>query len=96
MTTSHFERLLEKQESRVIAAKDKLQDETREYERIRAQYAKETRENENRTSNKRGLACSAQTARPGISEPSIHADRGEHLRKPLYALGAKDGQTSMA
>ena len=36
---SHSERLLEKQEARVIAAKDKLQEETREYERIRAQYA---------------------------------------------------------
>ena len=48
MMTSHFERLLEKQEKRVSAARNALQnaecafvEELREYERIRAQYAKE-------------------------------------------------------
>ena len=59
MTASHSERLLEKQEARVSAARNALQnaecallEELREYERIRAQYAKETKVRENGTGHR--------------------------------------------
>ena len=57
MTTSHFEKLLEKLDHRCSVLRDKrhyfnkdidvkIEENRREYERIRAQYAKETKERE--------------------------------------------------